>query len=147
MTIKKLNYDTDKDILERIYKYEESIFFESAVGQYNIGPFTKYGRCYAIFDNDHIYSVIEVLFSPESVAYLYGVSTNEKFRKQSYASKLIKYVLDDIKKLNISTVELTVSPDNEIAINFYEKIGFKKFKYLKNEYFDGEDRYLMRMEL
>jgi ribosomal protein S18 acetylase RimI-like enzyme len=34
-------------------------------------------------------------------------------------------LLEELKKKNIKTVHLTVSKDNEIAQNLYNKIGFK----------------------
>ena len=147
MIIKLLDSKKDRNILERIYKYEESIFEEAAVGKYNISPFTKYGRTYAIYDDENIVCVIETLYSLDRVAYLYGVSTNESFRHKGYATQLITYITQDLKKYNIKRLELTVEVKNDIAIEMYKKLGFSIKELLENEYFDNNKRYLMFKEI
>ncbi|VWL84919.1 GNAT family N-acetyltransferase [Oceanivirga miroungae] len=141
--IKKLDAKKDRDLLEKIYKYEEDIFKSAAVGQYNIVPFAKYGNCYVIYNEADIISVVEVIYSLNNIAYFYGVSTNLKYRHLGFATKLINFVLEDFKNKNIKSIELTVSKDNENAIKLYKKFGFKIFETLDNEYFDNENRYLM----
>ncbi|WP_156286232.1 GNAT family N-acetyltransferase [Oceanivirga salmonicida] len=145
--MKKLNAKEDKKILERIYLYEEEVFGNAAVGQYNISPFTKYGSCYAIYNEKDIICVIEVLFSLNNKAYIYGLSTNKDYRHKGYATKLMNFCIDDIKKYNINSIELTVAPENEIAIKFYNKFKFTIDEYLENEYFDNDDRLLMKKEI
>ena len=140
MIKKVLDAKKDKDILYRIYKYEDEVFGESCVGRYNISPFTKYGKTYAIYDRKNIISVIEVLFSNTDKAYIYGVSTNKDFRFKGYATELLNFAIDDLKKYNITNVELTVEISNEIA-------GFEVSEYLENEYFDNSPRYLLRKEI
>ncbi len=145
--IKKLDAKKDKNILEKIYLYEEKVFGDAAVGRFNILPFAKYGACYAIYNEKDIICVIEILFSPDNIAYLYGVSTNENYRHQGYASKLLNFCMKEIEKYKIKHLELTVSPENEIGIKFYKKFNFKIIEYLENEYFENENRLLMRKEI
>lgn len=147
MIKKVLDAKEDKDILYRIYKYEDEIFGEAGVGRYNISPFTKYGKTYAIYDRENIISVIEVLFSNKNKAYIYGVSTNKNFRFKGYASELLNFAINDLKKYSIHSVELTVEISNEIAITIYKNLGFKVSEYLENEYFDNSPRYLLRKEI
>ena len=147
MIKKVLDAKKDKDILYRIYKYEDEVFGEAGVGRYNISPFTKYGKTYAIYDRKNIISVIEVLFSNTDKAYIYGVSTNKDFRFKGYATELLNFAINDLKKYNITNVELTVEISNEIAINMYKHLGFEVSEYLENEYFDNSPRYLLRKEI
>lgn len=146
MIIKKLNAKTDKNILEMIYKYEIEIFGKASIGKYNISPFAKYGRVYAIYNSNEIISVIEVMLS-FNLAYLYGVSTNKKYQHMGYAKKLLKFVLDDLTKLNFTSFELTVTCTNVYAIKLYKNFDFKIKEILENEYFDNEKRYLMRKDI
>lgn len=143
--IERLNAK-DKNLLKRIYLYEEKIFGKAGVGQYNISPFTKYGRTYAIYDEIDVISVIEVLQSNDTV-YIYGVSTNLKYQNMGYAKKLLNFVLNDLKKNNFKFVELTVTIENIKAIKLYESFEFKVKEILENEYFDNKKRYLMRKEI
>ena len=147
MIKKVLDAKEDKEILYRIYKYEDEIFGEAGVGRYNISPFTKYGKTYAIYDNKNIISVIEVLFANKEKAYIYGVSTNKKFRFKGYATELLNFAINDLKKYSINSIELTVELGNEIAINIYKNLGFEVSEYLENEYFDNNPRYLLRKEI
>lgn len=45
---KVLDAKQDRDLLERIYKYENEIFNDASVGKYNISPFAKYKSIYYI---------------------------------------------------------------------------------------------------
>ena len=58
------------------------------------------------------------------------------------ANKLLTYVLDDLKKYGIKKVQLTVGINNIIAQKLYSKFNFKIKENLKDEYRDGEERYL-----
>lgn len=144
--IERLDAKKNRDILEKIYKYEENIFGEAGVGKYNISPFTKYGRTYAIYNENDIISAIEVLLSNDT-AYIYGVSTNLKYQNMGYAKKLVNFVLDDLINSNFKFIELTVTCNNKRAIKLYEDFNFKVKEILENEYFDNEKRYLMRKEV
>jgi acetyltransferase len=57
---------------------------------------------------------------------------------------LLEYVINYLLKNNIDIIELTVSENNERAINMYLKSRFKIVKKLKNEYGNDGQRYLMR---
>ena len=82
--IKELDSKKDSDLLFEIVKYEDEIFGEASVGNWNIKPFAKYGKVFVILtEKNEIISVIEVLSSfDREKAYLYGVSTSKKFQKK-----------------------------------------------------------------
>lgn len=146
MKIKRLDAKADRKLLEKIYLYEEEIFGKAGVGQYNISPFTKYGRTYAIYNDKDIISVIEVL-QCNKLSYIYGVSTNKSYQNMGYAKKLLTFVINDLKISNFEFIELTVTCTNEKAIKLYQSFDFKIKELLENEYFDNEKRYLMRKEI
>ncbi len=52
-----------------------------------------------------------------------------------------------LKDLDYKEIELTVAPENEIAINLYKKHGYIQEKFLKDEYGEGIHRYMMRKKL
>lgn len=145
--IKILDSKKDRDILKKIYEYEEEIFGNAAVGKYNISPFCKYGRCYCLLLENEIVSVVEVLFSLDKKAYIYGVFTNTNFRNKGYAKEILNFVINDLEKLDIKSIELTVSLNNEIGLHLYKNLGFLEVELLENEYFDNEKRYLMRKDI
>ena len=58
--------------------------------------------------------------------FLYNVEVFKKYRGQGYGNDIMDYVLS-----HYSINELTVEPDNVIAINLYKKYGFKPYKKFK----------------
>lgn len=147
MITKVLDAKQDRDLLERIYKYENEIFNDASVGKYNISPFAKYGKVYITYNEIDIVSVIEIINSFDNIAYIYGVSTNINYRNKGYAKTLLKKAITDLKESGINNFELTVSTNNIIGIKLYESLNFKIIQILDNEYFDNEKRYLMRLEI
>lgn len=64
-----------------------------------------------------------------------NISVLESYRRKSIGTKLVDYIstLDDIKH-----IMLEVRTSNINAIKFYEKLGFKTVRIIKN-YYDKED--------
>jgi len=56
-------------------------------------------------------------------------------------------VLENLEKLEIKNIELTVEVDNERAQRLYRKLGFEVVEELENEYRDNSRRYLMGVYL
>ena len=148
--IRVLDAKKDSELLFKIVKHENEVFGEATVGNWNIKPFTKYGKVFAMLSDDEntkdeLMSVIEVLSSfDREVAYVYGVSTVPKFQKHGYARILLQFVMETLKEMKIKKIELTVDMDNFIAKRIYEKLGFEIVGNLDNEYGDNIERYLMR---
>ena len=146
--IRILDAKKDSDLLFKIVEHENEVFGEATVGNWNIKPFTKYGKVFAMLSNDEkeeLMSVIEVLSSfDRETAYIYGVSTVPKFERNGYAGILLQYAMETLKKMGIRKLELTVDTDNIVAKSIYEKMGFEIAETLDNEYGDNVKRYLMR---
>lgn len=146
--IKVLDVKKDSDLLFKIVEHENEVFGEATVGNWNIKPFAKYGKVFVAMTDDEkgeLISVIEVLSSfDKELAYIYGVSTVPKFEKKGYATKLLEYTIQYLKKIGIKKFELTVDIDNFAAQKIYKKLNFKIVENLENEYGDNVKRYLMR---
>ena len=146
--IQILDAKKDSDLLFKIVEHENEVFGEATVGNWNIKPIAKYGKVFAAVTNDEkeeLISVIEVLSSfDRELAYIYGVSTVPKFEKKGYATALLRYVIQYLKKLEIKKIELTVDTDNFTAQKIYKKLNFEIVEDLENEYGDNIKRYLMR---
>ena len=170
--IRELNHSKDQKLFDEIVEHEDKVFGDGSVGKWNIKPFAKYGKVFAVLkktgrccngesceedksgrnlskqgdtSTEELVSVIEVLRGFDMrTAYLYGVSTVPEYERQGHAGKLLAYVMDYLIRHDISTVELTVGIDNEAAKNLYKKAGFVIAEKLENEYGENIDRYLMR---
>ena len=151
--IKILDAKKDSDLLFKIVEHENEVFGEATVGNWNIKPFAKYGKVFAMLSDDkdskdELMSVIEVLSSfDREIAYVYGVSTVPKFQKNGYARILLQFVMETFKEMGIKKIELTVDMDNFTAKRIYEKLGFEIVDNLDNEYGDNVERYLMRYSI
>lgn len=149
--IRELDSEKDSELLFQIVKHEDEVFQEASVGNFNIKPFAKYGKVFAMLYKkgkiEEPVSIIEVLrsFNGEK-GYLYGVSAVPKYEKQGHTRKLLEYVINYLSENSINIIELTVGVNNERAIKMYKKSGFKVEKVLTDEYKDGEKRYLMKYE-
>ena len=68
------------------------------------------------------------------------LSTNIKYRKQSYATQLLKYLIqladENNKTITLIALSLSDDIDNEVIVKFYEKFGFIKDKH----FLDNENR-------
>ena len=147
--IRALDIKKDIEILNSIVKYEDEVFGDGSVGLWNIKPIAKYGKIYSLLYEqggvEEIVSVVEIIrsFEPER-AYIYGVFTVNKYGKQGHAKILLEHVLEFMKEMGITIVELTVQISNENAVRLYKKLGFEIIELLEDEYGDGNPRYLMR---
>jgi len=136
--IRELDAEKDTELLFDIVAHENIVFGEASVGKFVVISSKEE-------EKETLVSVIEVLRNFEgNKGYLYGVSAVPKYEKQGHTRKLLEYVINYLLKNNIDIIELTVSENNERAINMYLKSRFKIVKKLKNEYGNDGQRYLMR---
>ncbi len=137
--------DPEPELLARIIKMEEEAFEgDGNVDLWIIKALIRYGLVFVLEENGEIVSVIEYMqkFNEKKV-FLYGISTLKEFRRKGYANFLLKTSEEYLKELNFKKIELTVAPENEMAIKLYNKHGYKKEKFLKDEYGENIDRFVM----
>ena len=106
----------------------------------------KYGEIDIIAQkDDEIVSIAEYMqvFNKKSL-FLYGISTLKKYRNQGFASFLLDETEKILKSLGFEEIELTVDPQNIIAINLYKHHGYTMEKFLEDEYGKNVHRYMMK---
>lgn len=69
--------------------------------------------------------------------FVYDLEVVKKYRGKGYGHKIMIFVMNNYK-----IKDLTVNPDNQIAINLYKSLGFK-VKQLWNDPTTGKDVYWM----
>ena len=72
------------------------------------------------------------------------LSIIESQRRQNIGSELLKEFIIETTLNNLKKIELEVRIDNNKAIKFYQKNGFKIIEKIKNFYQNQEDAYTMR---
>ena len=69
-----------------------------------------------------------------------------KERGEGIGDKLLKYLIEKYQDTDIKNITLEVKEDNIVAINLYEKYGFKKVS-TREKYYDGINGLLMEKTL
>lgn len=69
-----------------------------------------------------------------------------KERRKGIGDKLLKYLIEKYQDTDIKNITLEVKEDNIVAINLYEKYGFKKIS-TREKYYDGINGLLMEKTL
>jgi len=87
-------------------------------------------------------------FFPKKVGHIVSIAVRPEYRRRGIGTKLMKEAIKKLKEVyGVKEVYLEVRVSNEPAIRLYEKLGFKKVRRLKYYYLDGEDAWLMAMEV
>ncbi|AGB41793.1 acetyltransferase [Halobacteroides halobius DSM 5150] len=135
------------DVIKEIVQIEVEAFGEGGLNQWGLTPLLHHGAVYVLYIADKPVGVIEYLRDMEEVnqAYLYGLAVNSDYQGQGLGEQLLDYSLQQLQKLGIVTVELTVAPNNQAALKLYQKFGFKKKEFRKQEYGPNEDRLIMQL--
>ncbi|MFO7820038.1 MAG: GNAT family N-acetyltransferase [Halanaerobacter sp.] len=146
--IKRLT-NNQQDIVQDLIKIEEEAFGVGGLNHWGFPPFIYHGAVYIAVVDKQAVGVIEYMrdFDEQDKAYLYGLAVAKDYRGKKIGNKLLEYSLNRLKEDKINKVELTVEPDNQIAINLYQKFGFEKSDYRQGEYGVEEDRLIMELNL
>jgi len=76
-----------------------------------------------------------------------SIAVKSNWRKKGIGTKLANFLINDFQKKGIKSVFLHVREKNREAISFYQKLGFKILKTIKNYYSNGDDAFLMEKVL
>ena len=139
----------DFGVMKKIVEIEQEAFEGNGnVDLWIVKALIRYGLVFVIKENDNIVCIVEYMqvFNKRSL-FLYGISTLKKYRNKGYANYILNETEKILKDLNYQEIELTVAPENEIAINLYKKHGYIKERFLENEYGEGIHRYVMRKKM
>ena len=141
--------DPDFEVMMKIVEIEQETFEGNGnVDLWIIKALIRYGLVFVIKENDKIVCIVEYMqvFNKKSL-FLYGISTLKEYRHKGYGNYILNETEKILKNLSYEEIELTVAPENDIAINFYKKHGYIQEKLVKDEYGKGIHRYVMRKKL
>ena len=129
--------ESDIDILNCFY---ENIFHVKK----NYNELSNYIKIYVIENKIIGFIDYSILYERAELNYIFIC---DEYKKQGYASKLMDYMLNDLKDNNVLSITLEVNVNNEKAINLYKKMGFNVINKRLNYYPNGEDGFLMYREV
>ena len=84
-----------------------------------------------------------IIYDRAELDYIY---VEKNYRKNSIASALMKFCLENVIENDCQNITLEVNVHNDGAINLYKKFGFSDVAIRRN-YYHGEDALLMIREL
>ena len=99
-------------------------------------------KVYVYFINNNVVGFLHITISFDE-ADIVDIITSEEYRNHGIGNSLISYV---IKDNNLKNINLEVRESNKIAIEFYQKMNFKKVRIIK-KYYGTEDAFFMVKEI
>ncbi len=129
--------------LGRVYQIEVESFstpYEVTILQqlYDIGA----GFLVAVEDGEVVGYII-FWVKEEGLGHIIVLAVDKKFRGQHIATRLLMMAVSIFKNCDIHRITLEVKSNNDVAVAFYEKFGFKIDRKVPNYYEDGSDAYVM----
>lgn len=98
-----------------------------------------------VYEEDHILGFV-VYSIVQDIAEIIDIAIIKEEEGKGIGSKLINTVIEKAKELGLHSISLEVREDNERAIGFYEKEGFKKSHIRKQYYLDSTNAIFMIKE-
>jgi ribosomal-protein-alanine N-acetyltransferase len=84
-------------------------------------------------------------FSPiEQIGHLIKILVLPSVRSKGFAACLHEFVASEVKNRSANSLYLEVSVNNQAAIKFYQKLGYKNLVIKKKFYSNGDDAYAMQ---
>lgn len=139
----------DKKYIDQIIDVEKEAFgLNGGIDEWILKPIIRYGKVFVLVIEDEVIGIAEYIrdFDGDEI-FLYGFSIKKEYRKCGYGKKLLEESIKVFRKNKIKKLGLTVSLENEEAIELYKKLGFKMEEILKNEYGKGIDRLYFGREI
>lgn len=99
-------------------------------------------KVYVYIINNNVVGFLHITISFDE-ADIVDIITSEEYRNHGIGNRLISYV---IKDNNLKKINLEVRESNKIAIEFYQKMNFKKVRIIK-KYYGTEDAFFMVKEI
>lgn len=99
-------------------------------------------KVYMYIINNNVVGFLHITISFDE-ADIVDIITSEEYRNHGIGNSLISYA---IKDNNLNKINLEVRESNKIAIEFYQKMNFKKVRIIK-KYYGTEDAFFMVKEI
>ncbi|NMB11626.1 MAG: GNAT family N-acetyltransferase [Firmicutes bacterium] len=142
----------EPDLLQALIEIDQEAFGKGGMNEWFLPPFIRRGRVYVLWveGKKQPVGVAEcmITWGQPQCAYLFGIAIREGWRGQGLGTRFLREICRRLQGMGFLILDLTVSPDNVPALRVYrDKLGFKTIAFHREEYGQGEDRLLMRLDL
>ncbi|HOJ77567.1 MAG TPA: GNAT family N-acetyltransferase [Bacillota bacterium] len=136
----------DDELREQMLAIDEEAFGAGSLNEWSLPPFLHYGRVYVARFNGLPVGIAELIrdWRDPEMAYLYGYAIKREYQGYGIGTIMFRTILEGLPRAGFQRLQLTVHPENKIALHIYQnKFGMKKVEFIKDYYGAGEDRWLM----
>lgn len=130
----------------QIYTLERKSFPTNSTSRHSLRRFVKIGSIYVIVKRNRVIGECIALTRKDTTSVrIHTLAVARDHQGQGIGKAFLEFVptLAD----NLTEIRLEVRADNDYAIEFYERQGFKKYGILKQYYDDGVDALKLKKEL
>lgn len=115
---------------------------------YDIYIYVTYGSDLLVADiGGKVVGYIAIMDIDRENSKIVSLAVKKEFRRRGIGTKLLSTAIERCKERNKKKILLEVRVSNYIAQKLYKKMGFRIVDVIPNYYQDGEDAYLMALDL
>jgi ribosomal-protein-alanine N-acetyltransferase len=136
----------DNYLREIMLSIDEEVFGPASLNEWSLPPLLHYGRVYlAKLDGKPVGSAQLMRdWRDSELIYLYGFAVMPDYQGNGVGTALLRHIFESMPRAGFSRLQLTVHPENHLALHIYEdKFQMKRIDFLKDYYGPGEDRWLL----
>lgn len=137
----------DWPTLKQIADLDRAAFAEDGISIFNLAQFARCGAVFCLqVDRIVVAETVILRNVHDSGAVVFGFAVAHAFQGKGYGSMVMRYLLQIARSSGITSLELTMNPDNLAARNLYmKKFGFIKTEELLPHPQKSEPRWLVRL--
>lgn len=120
------------------------------LSHWSLVPYIRYGQVFGLFDDNSLkgFAIFMRAWYDSGLAYLVEIAIEKESQGKGYGYYLLSQALLDLQNSGLSSVTLTVDPNNLRARHIYcNKFGFEVVECRKNEYGQNRDRLFLKLDL
>ncbi len=125
-------------------------YTEPTFSRYTLGGLMRFGRLFLIKADTLVIGACHTFRNfddPEEVV-IFNMALRPGWRGHGLGTRLLQGVIDQLKAHAVKRIALAVASNNHRAIAVYRaKFGFVSVDLLPNEFNNGQEYHLMRLEL
>ncbi len=141
--------EAKEENLQQIYQIEKENFnycWSKDFILFNIKLPKNLKKFFVAKIDENVVGYIVCLIS-EKTSHITNISVKKEFQNLGIGSKLMDFIIKNLKIENFKSIILEARVSNLAAISLYKKFGFKEVRIKKKFYPDGEDAIFMQKEL
>ncbi len=135
--------------VEAMLRVDQDAFHDALLNIWAAPVYVEHGKVFGLFDGGTLVGLTIFMraWDDPRHAHLVEIAVATEHQAMGWGTYLLRESLDRLRG-QVSTVSLTVDPNNARAVHVYQdKLGFRVSEFRKDQYGEGKDRYYMVLKL